>query len=56
MNVTSRLGYVGDPAGANFPLKYMAMFVAFDRSSLPHVAEFSTHLHTDVKFQNQPMH
>ena len=40
----------------NFQLKYMVMFVAFDHSSLPYVAEFSNHLHTDEKLQNQPMH
>ena len=39
-----------------FTLKYMAMFFVFNCSSLPHVAEFSNHLHTDVRFQNWPMH
>ena len=49
INVTSCLGCDGEPAGASFPLKYKAMFVAFDCLSIPHVAEFSNHLHIDVK-------
>ena len=56
INVTSRLGCVGEPNGANFPMKYMALLVAFDRSPLPHVAKFSNHLHTGVRFQNPPTH
>ena len=56
INVTLCLGCVEESAGANFPLKYMAVFVAFDHSSLPHVAEFFSHLHTDVRFQNMPTH
>ena len=45
VKVTLRLGWVREPAGANFPLKNMAIFVAFDGSSLPHVAELSNHMH-----------
>ena len=53
--MTSRLGCAGEPDKTEFPLKYMGMLVAFDRSSF-HVAEFSNHLHADVKFRNRPMH
>ena len=52
--MTSRLGYVGELDGAKFPLKYMAMFVVFDQSLLPHIAEFSNQLHIDVRFHNLP--
>ena len=50
------MGCVGKPADANFQSKYMAMFAVFSCSLLPHVAELSNNLHTDVKFQKRPMH
>ena len=58
VHMMSCMGCVGEPATcrSNFPLKYMAMFVVFNRFSLPYVAEFSSYLHTDMKFQNQPMY
>ena len=56
IDLTSHYGCVGEPAETNFPLKYMATFITFDRLLLPHVAEFSNHLHTDVRFQNSPTH
>ena len=52
--MTSRLGCVGVPAGTNFPLKYMEIYVEYDRSPLPYVAESSNYIYTDSKFQNPP--
>ena len=52
INVTSHLGCLGKPDGVNFKLKLMPMFIASDRLSLQHDAEFSNHLHTNVRFQN----
>ena len=45
------MGCIGKLAEANFPLKSMEVFVAFDGSALPHVGEFCNHLHSDVRFQ-----
>ena len=41
--MTSHLGCLGMPAGANFPLEHTATDAAFDRSPLPHVGELPAH-------------
>ena len=48
-SVTSRLGCLGLPGLANFPLKCMEIYVAFDRLPLPRIGEFPYCLHTSRK-------
>ena len=48
-SVTSRLGCLGLPELANFPLKCMEIYVAFDRLPLPRIGEFPYCLHTSRK-------
>jgi hypothetical protein len=50
--VTSRLGCVGLPSGANFPLKSIEIYTAFDRLALLRVWEFPNCSHIDVMLEN----
>ena len=40
---------------ANSPLNSMLIYTAFDCAPLPHIGDLPNGLHTDIKFQNQPI-
>ena len=51
--VTSRLGCLGLPVAANYPLNSMGIYTVFDRVPLTHIEDLPNGLHNDLKFQNQ---
>ena len=50
--VTSRLECVGPSSGANFPLKSIEIYTAFERLALSRVWEFPNCSHIDVMLEN----
>ena len=51
--MTSCLGCLRLPTWDNFPLHYIVKYTVFDCLLLPHIGQFTIHMHGDLKFLNQ---